>query len=191
VASHEKSWFPLKNAAFWDLTLCSSCEKRRFGEICRLHFEGKRASLLATTLTVTGKNELIVSRNESQLLFKCHDFRSFKTVSYCNKSLTILWIQLKQHQTRLVYIFISNFYLGGTVILIYFSSFNLDNSTCRKEHVYSGLWNSVTINKTNSVAFSPQTNYTERATAICQRNLVPTFVDRGCRVVSAPDPLGC
>jgi uncharacterized membrane protein len=37
------------------------------------------------------------------------------------------------------------------------------------------------VNKkqTNSVAFSPQANYTDWATATCRRNLVPTFVDRG------------
>jgi hypothetical protein len=36
------------------------------------------------------------------------------------------------------------------------------------------------LNKqTNSVAFSPQANYTDWATATCRRNLVPTFVDRG------------
>jgi hypothetical protein len=29
-----------------------------------------------------------------------------------------------------------------------------------------------------SVAFSPQANYTDWATATCRRNLVPTFVDR-------------
>jgi hypothetical protein len=34
-------------------------------------------------------------------------------------------------------------------------------------------------NKTNSMALSPQANYTDWATATCQRNLVPTFVDRG------------
>jgi hypothetical protein len=33
--------------------------------------------------------------------------------------------------------------------------------------------------QTNSVALSPQTNYTDWATSTCQRNLVPTFVDRG------------
>jgi hypothetical protein len=32
--------------------------------------------------------------------------------------------------------------------------------------------------KTNSVAFRPQANYTDWATSTCQRNLVPTFVDR-------------
>jgi hypothetical protein len=32
---------------------------------------------------------------------------------------------------------------------------------------------------TNSVAFSPRANYTDRASATCWRNLVPTFVDRG------------
>jgi hypothetical protein len=31
----------------------------------------------------------------------------------------------------------------------------------------------------NSVAFSPQVNYTDWATATCWRNLVPTFADRG------------
>jgi hypothetical protein len=36
-----------------------------------------------------------------------------------------------------------------------------------------------TYEKKNSVAFSPQTNYTDWSTATCQRNLVPTFVDRG------------
>jgi hypothetical protein len=33
--------------------------------------------------------------------------------------------------------------------------------------------------KTNSVAPSPQANYTDWSTATCRRNLVPTFVDRG------------
>jgi hypothetical protein len=36
-----------------------------------------------------------------------------------------------------------------------------------------------TFKQTNSVALSPQANYTDWATAICRRNLVPTFVDRG------------
>jgi hypothetical protein len=31
----------------------------------------------------------------------------------------------------------------------------------------------------NSVALSPQVNYTDWATATCRLNLVPTFVDRG------------
>jgi hypothetical protein len=31
----------------------------------------------------------------------------------------------------------------------------------------------------NSVALSPQANYTYWATATCRRNLVPTFMDRG------------
>jgi hypothetical protein len=33
--------------------------------------------------------------------------------------------------------------------------------------------------QTNSVALSPQANYTDWAIATCRRNLVPTFVDRG------------
>jgi hypothetical protein len=35
------------------------------------------------------------------------------------------------------------------------------------------------IKTTNSVALSLQVNYTDWATATCQRNLVPTSVDRG------------
>jgi hypothetical protein len=33
--------------------------------------------------------------------------------------------------------------------------------------------------QTNSVALSPQANYTDWVTATCRRNLVPAFVDRG------------
>jgi hypothetical protein len=36
-----------------------------------------------------------------------------------------------------------------------------------------------TTNKLNSVALSPQANYIDGVTATCERNLVPTFVDRG------------
>jgi hypothetical protein len=36
-----------------------------------------------------------------------------------------------------------------------------------------------TLEGTNSVALSPQANYTDWTTATCQRNLVTTFVDRG------------
>jgi hypothetical protein len=35
------------------------------------------------------------------------------------------------------------------------------------------------LKQTNSVALSPRANYTDWATAICRRNLVPTFVGRG------------
>jgi hypothetical protein len=36
-----------------------------------------------------------------------------------------------------------------------------------------------TLHKKNSVAFSPQANYTDWETATCRRILVPTFADRG------------
>jgi hypothetical protein len=42
--------------------------------------------------------------------------------------------------------------------------------------------------KTNSVACSPQANYTDRATVSCWRNLMSTFVDRG---VSRGQLFGC
>jgi hypothetical protein len=44
--------------------------------------------------------------------------------------------------------------------------------------------------KSNSVAFSPQANYTDRTTAACWRKLVSTFASRGWRVVSATAPHG-
>jgi hypothetical protein len=37
----------------------------------------------------------------------------------------------------------------------------------------------VNLYKTNSVALSPRSNYTDWATATCRRNLVPSFMDRG------------
>jgi hypothetical protein len=43
-------------------------------------------------------------------------------------------------------------------------------------------------NRTNSVDFSPQANYTEWATATCWRNLVPTLWIEGSSVVSAAVP---
>jgi hypothetical protein len=45
--------------------------------------------------------------------------------------------------------------------------------------------------KLNSVAFSPQANYTDQPSdRRFSAKLVPTFADRGCRVVSATDPYG-
>jgi hypothetical protein len=38
--------------------------------------------------------------------------------------------------------------------------------------------------------FSPQANYTDRATGVYRRSLVPTFAERECRVVSATNPQG-
>jgi hypothetical protein len=38
---------------------------------------------------------------------------------------------------------------------------------------------STSMKQTNSVALIPRANYTDRTTATCRRNLVPTFVDRG------------
>jgi hypothetical protein len=44
----------------------------------------------------------------------------------------------------------------------------------------------------NSVALSPQANYTDWVTATCQWNLVPTFVDRGMSCGQrGRSPYGC
>jgi hypothetical protein len=44
---------------------------------------------------------------------------------------------------------------------------------------FSILLHVLCAKKKNSVAFSPQANYTDCATATCRRKLVPTFADRG------------
>jgi hypothetical protein len=49
--------------------------------------------------------------------------------------------------------------------------------TARQENTFT-LVSEHTYIKINSVAFSPQANYTDWATATCWRNLVPTFGDR-------------
>jgi hypothetical protein len=47
------------------------------------------------------------------------------------------------------------------------------------------------LKKKNSVAFIPQANYTDRQSdRRLWAKLVPTFADRGCRVVSTTDPPG-
>jgi hypothetical protein len=45
--------------------------------------------------------------------------------------------------------------------------------------LHQGDKNRLTRNNNNSMALSPQANYTDWSTATCRRNLVPTFVDRG------------
>jgi hypothetical protein len=48
-----------------------------------------------------------------------------------------------------------------------------------------------TTNKLNKLrGFSPRVNYTNRATAACQRSKCQLFADRGCHVVSVMDPYG-
>jgi hypothetical protein len=54
------------------------------------------------------------------------------------------------------------------------TSFQFSVSTCKL-----GSWITDWFLQTNSVAFSPQANYTDWATTTCWRNLVPTFVVRG------------
>jgi hypothetical protein len=52
---------------------------------------------------------------------------------------------------------------------------------CATMHEHTWWWlygNSDGANKTNTMAFSPQMNYTNWATATSWRNLVPTFADR-------------
>jgi hypothetical protein len=39
----------LKNAVFWDVTLCDSCRKRRFGGIYRLHYQVHNVNIVPTS----------------------------------------------------------------------------------------------------------------------------------------------
>jgi hypothetical protein len=61
----------------------------------------------------------------------------------------------------------------------------LQNRTVHRPHVLVFLFHvpkvisAKTNKKTNSVALSPQANYTDWSTATCRRNLLPTFVNRG------------
>jgi hypothetical protein len=58
-------------------------------------------------------------------------------------------------------------------------------------HLVLFVFSDVTLSaaKLNSVAVSPQANYTDRATAAVGE-VVPTFASRGCYVVSATDSHG-
>jgi hypothetical protein len=60
------------------------------------------------------------------------------------------------------------------------------NITGDKQYMYVVLKNK----QTHSVNFSMQANYTDCATATGRRILVPTFADRGVRVVNAAVHLG-
>jgi hypothetical protein len=63
----------------------------------------------------------------------------------------------------------------------------VSNRICREaaERIFCNPFSTLRLcrkswtNKTHSVAFSPQANYTDWATATCWRNLLPTFADSG------------
>jgi hypothetical protein len=65
----------------------------------------------------------------------------------------------------------------------YKSIFQIYTQVVNKEKL--GRWKT----KSELRGFSPQENYTDRATAACGQ-LMLTLADRGCRVVSATDPHG-
>jgi hypothetical protein len=48
----------MKNAVFWDVTPCRSCEKRRFAGTYRPIIKVKRISELGTTVAVTFRSSL-------------------------------------------------------------------------------------------------------------------------------------
>jgi hypothetical protein len=53
----------LKNGVFWDVTLCGSCKKRRFGGTKRFHHQGNRvnANVPASLIHVTLMMEALIS----------------------------------------------------------------------------------------------------------------------------------
>jgi hypothetical protein len=65
-------------------------------------------------------------------------------------------------------------------IKIHKSSSGRDSLRClRSEQTSSGFKK---YKQQNPRDFSPQANYTDRATAACRRSLVQTFADRGIRL---------
>jgi hypothetical protein len=42
----------MKNAVSWDVTPCSSCEKRRFGGMCRLHHQVRNHSCFLSDIII-------------------------------------------------------------------------------------------------------------------------------------------
>jgi hypothetical protein len=59
---------------------------------------------------------------------------------------------------------------------------------CGNDGISGLCWYRRICKQTNSLAFSPQANYTDSATATDRRILVPTFLDRGVSLVSAAEP---
>jgi hypothetical protein len=51
----------IKNGVFWDVTLCGSCENRRFGEPSASFIRVTRIGKLETTLAVTSNRNTLVS----------------------------------------------------------------------------------------------------------------------------------
>jgi hypothetical protein len=71
----------------------------------------------------------------------------------------------------------------------------IDRESCQKT-VLLGLMShffslSSCLIKTKLRGLSSRAKYTDRATAACQKKLVPFFADRECHVVSVKDPDGC
>jgi hypothetical protein len=66
-------------------------------------------------------------------------------------------------------------------IICDFSKWNLDVNLVLNQSLSMSLTllNDQALAGINSVALSPQANYTDWATATCRRNLMPAFVDRG------------
>jgi hypothetical protein len=64
------------------------------------------------------------------------------------------------------------------------------NCTYLKQHG-EGLWRCNCNKQTNKLhGLSPRANYTDRATAACQRSDCQLFADRGRHVISMTDPFG-
>jgi hypothetical protein len=112
------------------------------------------------------------------LLFQCVSFwsRLYACVSHSDESL--LWFCWRSFIKLRIFFFtgpgfgkfVDDVFSGQSAIVTYFTRIGIIWKTVKH-------W--IQTKQTNSVAFSPQANSTDWETATCQRNLVPTFADRG------------
>jgi hypothetical protein len=151
----------MKNAVFWDATPCSYCKNRRF-------------------------------RGKSSVHHHCDKNRRARNKVRSKQQL--------QHAAKKQWWVASAFSTASSPLGPHLSCYRRPYSNGimghRGDWTLTSIWRlrrtvSYSIEhkqKTNSVAFSLQANYTDWATATCWRNLVPTFADRGVSRVRATDP---
>jgi hypothetical protein len=64
----------MKNAVFWNVALCRSCVNRRFGEMYRLHLQGRKIRELGTSVRWLQTRSTRRHILEDGILFESHRF---------------------------------------------------------------------------------------------------------------------
>jgi hypothetical protein len=138
----------MKNAVVRDMTLCSLFKNRRFGGRYRFHLRDE-TRLMSYSSTVTDRQDIGGAAARGSLRRPSWGISSLRTS------------RIQNHFTLKIAVVCS-------------SEISVLMRATRHHIPKDGVLRS----QTNSVAFSPQANYTDWTTATCRRNLVPTFVDR-------------